>query len=318
MATIIIKPFIRKESDSIGLSEIGLNAFPGTVSSFPVPIKNKKFLTGLDENAFYLAKLSEKEREKEITRIRKTCEEYSQKYKEFNLCNCSAEGPEKNEFYDKLSIDLFASNTYFDTSNPIDMIKLSILKHYAMYDPRSIIAINLKEATNSNKDYKYYIANEELDIEETVSKKREINKAISTWDTIASKDKTKMLLIIKYLLPANKSYNVESDNRLYKRGDDFINGIADGVKAKDGDDNYNKFMTVVKIPNEELVSKIVIKYAIYLNVIRQNRDKEYVYLKTGQTLGRNGEEVYGFLSNPKNIEIYGDIKSDVEKEIKIY
>ena len=60
MATLIIKPFLQKENDSIGLSEYGFAAFPGSKTYIEVPALYGKYLTGFDADAFYLDKLDER------------------------------------------------------------------------------------------------------------------------------------------------------------------------------------------------------------------------------------------------------------------
>jgi len=180
-----------------------------------------------------------------------------------------------------------------------------------------LVAPDLRTAMESNRDYKFYIADTEADVEQEVSKKKELNKAISVLDELSANDKTKFLLVIKYLLPTNKSYHKESDNRLYKRADDYINGVVDGEKVKGGDQFYKNFLKACTTDRDELLKKVVVKYAIYLNVIRANREKDFIYVKTGQDLGKTPDDIYKYFSNPKNVELYEDVLRDVESEVKL-
>lgn len=81
---------------------------------------------------------------------------------------------------------------------------------------------------------------------------------------------------------------------------------------------YKHFIKASSLDRDELIKKVVIKYAIYLNIIRVNRDKEFAYVKNGQLLGKTPEEVYQFLSIAKNADTYKAIYDDVDNEIKVY
>lgn len=314
MATILIKPVVDPEKDSIGLSKLGLNSYPGTGKISQVPLKHGRFLTGYDVNAFYISSLPEKERKKEIDRINSECERMNALYPHYNICDCSITNP----FYSEMLIEIKPDLTFFDTNNIIDAVKLSIIETNAKYNMSSIIAISYQEVLESNRDYKYYIANEERDVEAQVSKRREINKAISTLDNLEANDKTKLLLVTKYLFRPNKSYNTESTMKIYKKCDDYIHGTIDGEKTKASDETYKNFVKVAGMSNEELIAKVLVKYAIYLNIIRLSKEKQYIFLKTGQELGNKPEDIYNYIISPKNRDTYDELLAEVEKEIKIY
>lgn len=322
MAVLLIKPYVNKEQDSIGLSALGINSFPGTKKIIEIPEKHGKYLTGYDVNAYYLDALDEKEKEKEINRIKEQLEFFSNRYSSFRVDDVkitkTKEGDvEANEFYKNMLLEIGAETTILNTANPIDLVKINIIKTNARYNTDFLIAPDLRTAMESNRDYKFYIADTEADVEQEVSKRRELNKAISVLDELSSNDKTKFLLVVKYLLPTNKSYHKESDNRLYKRADDYINGIVDGEQVKNGDQFYKNFLKACNTERDELLKKVLVKYAIYLNVIRANKEKDFIYVKTGQDVGKSPDDIYKYLSNPKNTETYEDVLRDVEAEVKL-
>ena len=80
MAVLIVNPFLQKENDSIGLSEYGFQAFPGSKTYLEVPVIYGKYLTGFDVDAFYLDKLDEKAKDKEIKAIKKKVDELNKKF----------------------------------------------------------------------------------------------------------------------------------------------------------------------------------------------------------------------------------------------
>lgn len=313
MATVTVKPYVDREEDKIGLAGLGMNSFPGTKKIFQVPVKSGRFLTGFDEKAAYLSLLDPKEKEKEIKRIKADCKTFAELYPHLPICDCSL----TNDYYRNMLIELSAANNYFDTNSLEDQIKLSIIKTGAKWAKDSFVATNFEEAATSNKDYMYYISDPELDIETEVSLNKKRNKAIGALDQIEDKS-SEMLLLAKYLFKPSKALNPLTKNGLYKKLDDFIKGIVDGEPSKEGKNNHEIFIKATKIPKEELITKVVIKYAIYQGVIRQRADKEFIYTKTGNELGKTPEDVYLFLSNIANTDLFTKIKEDVDSELKIY
>lgn len=323
MATMIIKPYVDKEKDTIGLSELGMNSFPKTSTITEVPVIYGKYLTGFDKNAFYLDRLDEKTKAKEIKAIEQKVKDFDLKYPYFKVSDVlverTADGSLKaNSFYRDMLIELKAEMTILNSENPEDQVKMEIIKVNAKHNPDFDVAPDLVTARESNKSYKYYISNSDVDVEHEVTKKKEVNKAITLLDTISSDDKERFLLVVKYLLPANKGINVESDMRLYKRADDYINGIIDGEKAKGGEYFYKNFIKACETDRDELFNKVLIKYAIMTNVIRFNgKTKDFEYAETHQELGKTPEDIYRYLTTPKNMSLLDEIKSAVQREVKI-
>lgn len=313
MAVVTVKPYVDKEINPIGLAGLGYNSFPGTKKIFQVPIKNGRFLTGYDEKAPYLSSLDVKEREKEVKRIREECKEFKDLYPHMDICNCAAD----NEFYQNLTIELSAGNNYFDTNSIHDRVKINIIKAGANYSGDSLVASDFEEAATSNKDYMYFVSDAELDIETEVGLSKKRNKAVAMLDTIEDKT-SEMLLVAKYLLKPNKALNALTANGLYQKLDDFIKGKVDGETSKESKNNHEVFVKALKLDKQERIAKVVIKYGIYLNVIRQRADKEFIYAKTGNELGKTPEAIFLFLTNLKNADLFAEIKQDVDSELKIH
>lgn len=323
MATMIIKPYIDRDKDTIGLSELNLNSFPRTSTTTEVPIVYGKYLTGFDPNVFYLDKLDEKTKEKEKKAIQAKIKDFNSKYPYFKVDEVVVERKPDgtlvaNPFYRDMLLEIKAEMTVLNSDDPEDQVKMEIIKTNAKYNPDFDIAPDLATARESNKNYKFYISNADRDVDQEVTKKKEMNKAISLLDDLSENDKDRFLLILKYLLPANKGLNSESSNRLYKRADDYINGIVDGEKVKNGDLFYKNFIKTTEIDREELFAKVLIKYAIMTNVIRNNsKTKEFEYTKTHQDLGKTPEDIYRYITSPKNMDLFNEIKNEVQQETKI-
>ncbi|MCA9495454.1 MAG: hypothetical protein KC589_00795 [Nanoarchaeota archaeon] len=327
MATFKVKPFLSAEKDTIGLKEYGLKAFPGTKTIIEVPIIYDKYLTGFDPDAFYLEQMGEKEKKKEQDNIKAKVKEFDRKYPSFRVGDVAIQNIllpngsyeyRSNPFYANMVLELNSDLTILNTEDPESLVKIDIIKTNAKYNPHFDIAPDLRTAQESNRNYKYYIDNAETDIEHEVSAKKIINKAIGILDDLSANNKEKFILVVKFLLPTNKSYNFETENRLYKRADDYINGIIEGEKVKGGETFYNNFIQASEMEIDELYTKVVIKYAILTNIIRLNtKSKEFEYSKTLQEMGKTPEEVYRFLTNPKNLEVKKEITIDTKSEIRI-
>lgn len=313
MATITVKPYVDKTViDGVGLVGLGISSFPKTKKSFQVPIKNGRYLTGFDEKASYLFSLDEKEKAKEIKKIKEKCKELDNLYPHMKICDCSTE----NELYSKMIIELGAENNYFDSKNILDEIKISIIRTGAKYSGDSYVAASFEEADNSNKDYFYFLSDPELDIVSEVKSKKKRNNAFNALSNIED-NISDLKLYTKYLLRPSKGLNTLSSDGLYNKLDDFINGIVDGETSKNFKENYDVFTKTLKMDKTEILTKVVIKYGLYLNIIRQRADKEHVFVKTGNELGKTPNEVYDFLTNIKNLEIYEQIKQEVNMEVPL-
>ena len=324
MATMIIKPYVDKDKDTIGLSDLGMNSFPRTSTTTEVPILYGKYLSGFDKNAFYLDLIQdEKQKAKEIKTIEQKVKDFNAKYPHFKvddvIVNKSPDGSLiANSFYLEMLIELKAEMTILNSDSPEDQVKMEIIKTNAKYNPAFDVAPDLVTARESNKSYKFYISNTEVDVENEVIKKKELNKAITLLDTISSDDKERFLLVVKHLLPANKGLSTESDMRLYKRADDYINGIIDGEKAKGGETFYRNFIKVCEMDRDVLYNKVLIKYAIMTNIIRFNsKTKDYEYATTNQELGKTPEDIFNYLTQPKNMSILKEIDGEVKRGVKI-
>jgi len=313
MATITVKPYVDKsEDDGIGLVGLGLNSFPGTKKIFQVPIKNGRYLTGFDEHASYLSTLDEKEKAKEIKKIKEKCKELDSLYKHLAICDCSLE----NDFYRKMNIELSSDNNYYDTNNILDEVKVSIIRTGAKYSGDSYIAASFEEASTSNKDYFYYLSDPELDIISEVSNKKKRNNAYKALGTIEDSI-SDLRLYSKFLLRPSKGLNSLNSDGLYAKLDDFINGVVDGQTSGDFKENHEVFTKTLKKDKQEILARVVIKYALYLNIIRQRADKEFTFVKTGNELGKTPTEMYDYLTNLKNSELYEQIKKEVNAEMAI-
>ena len=324
MATMIIKPYVDKEKDTIGLSDLGLNSFPRTSTTTEVPIIYGKYLTGFDKNAFYLDFIQdEKLKAKEIKTIEQKVKDFNAKYPHFRVDDVVVErlpdgSVKANPFYMEMLIELKAEMTILNSDNPEHQVMMEIIKVNAKYNPSFDVAPDLTAARESNRSYKFYISNTERDVENEVIKKKELNKAITLFDTISADDKERFLLVVKHLLPANKGLSTESDMRLYKRADDYINGIIDGEKAKGGETFYRNFIKVCEMDRDVLYNKVLIKYAIMTNIIRFNsKTKDFEYATTSQELGKTPEDIFNYLTQPKNMSILKEIDGEVKREVKI-
>ena len=324
MATMIIKPYVDKEKDIIGLSDLGMNSFPRTSTTTEVPILYGKYLSGFDKNAFYLDLIQdEKQKAKEIKTIEQKVKDFNAKYPYFKVDDVIVnKSPDcsliANSFYLEMLIELKAEMTILNSDSPEDQVKMEIIKTNAKYNPAFDVAPDLVTARESNKSYKFYISNTEVDVENEVIKKKELNKAITLLDTISAEDKERFLLVVKHLLPANKGISIESDMRLYKRADDYINGMIDGQKVKGGETFYRNFIKVCDMDRDELYNKVLIKYAIMTNIIRFNsKTKDYEYAATNQELGKTPEDIFNYLTQSKNMSILREIDGEVKKEVKI-
>lgn len=312
MRTVTIKPFVNDETDHIGLNKIGLNSFPQTKKVFPIPIKNRRYLTGLDVNAEYLSLLPEDIRKEKIKEIEKECKQLDKLYPHLKLCDCS----ESNEYYQSIEISIGAENTYLNLDSIDDYIRYKTIKVLAETRSKdSIVALSLRDVVKNGMRDRFYIADESLDAEEEVRVIREQNKAIRLLDEMFTDNKNLMNVMLKYFMPADRHINKLSESIKYSK----LNGIIKGDnKGENVEPRYQEFIIAANKPIQELEYDVVLKYALDLLLVKKNSGTgKYYIASNGIEIGKSQREMLDFLKAGKNFDEYVALRDAVDEQIKI-
>jgi hypothetical protein len=309
MSVIVIRQYINGErKDTFGLEKYGMSKWEGSKTILAVPYRNGRWITGLDEESTEIAKISDpKKREatkKEVINYRKELE----KNLGVDLSNAN------DEYWSAKLIRIESAVMSLDTKDPEQAVTASIIK--ANWDnPRYQIARNYEEAVSPSlpsMDYKFYISEEEKDSNAKVSRKIEIANAKAILMDLFNKNPDKLLKVAKYILANSYNFKPSSPKTmLFDKLDQYIDGEfeKDNKKATPG-----KFTEVANLHAEDLNTAVLVKDAMYYNVIRLNpKDKQYYCVVTNTELGRNVTEITASLMNPKFSEDYLKIQEEVEK-----
>lgn len=287
---VVIKQIPTQSSALFGLNKYNRSKMPGVLDSFPATLgPDGRYITGIDENAYEIQLIQDKEERAKISTERKELREFLEKFTGKDLTASSS-------FWDTFRVQI-ASNQEptLNRVNPMDVISYHILISNGYAAPDKVSA-----AEPEYLNCRYYCHVEERAESEDVStfKKRDIARAELVK---LSENQDHLLLVLDYLSCRVKKGMKE--DTLYRIASEYIND-------KDSE-NIKRFSKAAKLDAEELQYKIVIDKAIKRKIIKRNGE----YFQRGQvTLGRTPTEVYANLKKPDNAGEFFSIQEELESE----
>ena len=271
MSVVQIKQIPDDYAESIGLAKYGRSRMPGCVDRFMAREGlDGRRITGLDEEQKGLTP----EQAEKVKELRVSLEkQINQDLTPFS------------KFWDTFMVSIYSDTTKtFDTTNPMDMIALRMLKANGYIVPS-------KEHIDDPRyiNAQYYAFTQESENQEEISAHKKRDKAKSILLDI-SDNKEKMLLYGQYL-EGIKYHPKLTEPTLYK----MLRAYIDDKDLK----NTSNFLAVVNRPIEELQQKIIVDKAIKQRLIQKtNIGKKHVYQYGQVTLGNTLDDVYKNLSTP--------------------
>lgn len=216
-----------------GLSQKGMTRIPGTgVFKYPYKELDGKYRTGLDPNASYIKRISDKtERELEIERVTKLRKKLEEELGDVDL------GPRSSFWNYGLStstedelhvqpVKLIDGDNLFDLSNPQQEIAFSWLRVH----PTVASSYQAWERGEYPADTQFYVADAEIETAILYKKKQLINKAIIKFDDMTPERKKKVGRLLGLPISENSTeefvYN-QVDNLLKQT--EFKNGKYQGL-----------------------------------------------------------------------------------------
>ena len=230
--SIAIRVFFDQTDENMGLENYAMSLFEGVVHQEELTCLElngiKRYVTGLNEFAPEVKKLSTDKRNAKIREIRKAVVQL-----EADLAAniIDPEDPQfwnkvkllrhdNHEFWSKINLRVGNEPLFLDpSSDPYDLIKLYAIEAGGF----SIIAPNLRAAKGGN--YKFYLDK----LETTVSTRTEIsklrNRALSELSTMYDSNNVKLFYVAKIVDANSSQYNKSiSHDVIYENMDSFIHG----------------------------------------------------------------------------------------------
>jgi hypothetical protein len=184
-----------------------------------------------------------------------------------------------------------------DTKNMDHKFLLHILK---VNNGMGIVATNDTAIDDSAVNtFKFQLTDEGQDLNSRVALKETKLAAYSKLAEMYDTKGPRILTIAKYLFPLSSGIG-ENKTLAFDKLEDFISKQA----------GAEKFLEVLRMDADKLRITVIVKEAMYRNIIRRDSDGWYVLHASNTKLGRNEEEIVVYCSDPKNIDIVGNGKKD--------
>lgn len=317
---IAIRPFFDPNRDNMGLQKYGLSLFDGAFHEEPLACLEqngiRRYLTGLNEYAPELSRLTEDEKEARIKQIRVAVASLeaslvSNKLKvedEDFWGKVKLIRPDNHEFWDQIKIRCGNDPVFLEPENdPYDLIKLYAIEAGGF----CIVAKSLDEAKKMAVPPKFYLDKLEQTASSVTEVKKLRNKAAAELETMFNKNQNKLFYVAKALDPDSAQYKKSTPNDIiYDNMDKYISGeLVDKDKRR----TAGKFLETVALDMETLKLKALAKDASHFKFIATKPDGFIYHMKTSSLLGKNLADVVEYLKNPLHEDILLDITTNVEK-----
>lgn len=285
------------------LSQYNLTRFPSTIHRYmPHRELDGSFRTGLDPNAGYIKRMSQKDQEMEIERVTSLLEKAKSFFGDIDLGS-------RSDYYSKLTdfkmgtpercpiTKLIDGDNIFDIDTPVGLIQFAYLRVHPEIAP-SMEAINSGNYTRAT----YFINDDEVEDTSAFKKKVVINKAIGLLNT-ASNDKRK-----KIGRQIGLGFTDEStEANVYNRLDDFIQASS---KAKSGG-NAELFIKYYEMADDNLAIRDVVTQSLMYGALRKNKSGEV--LRGKNIIASDLESAIAYYTNVD----HDDELTALQEELKI-
>jgi len=247
------------------LARYGLSRAPGTSRTF-TPFKDKtgRYRTGLELDSPYMLKLKQVSPEEYASEVKTRT---ATKERLEAAIQCPGCLDPHSDFYNYASnrekkitpVKLGNSDYYFDLSDPYAEINWHWMKNYPLIAP-SLEAYHRGEVP---AEAQYYVADQEAETKVVFAKKKEVNKAIATFEGLDSKVKLQVARLMG--LPVSES---TPDEEVYNIVDTALREVEfKGGKFK-GSSTIRLFNEIVNLSPERRKVKDIVEQAIDKNIYR--------------------------------------------------
>ena len=246
--TIAIRPFFDPSKQNMGLEQYGMALHEGVWHEESLACLEingvKRYVTGLNEFAPDVKRLSPGEREVKVKEIRQVVAQLEAELaanvidpedKDF-WNKVTLLKPDNDKFWSRISLRCGNDPVYLDPSkDPYDLIKLYAINAGGF----SIVAKSLKDAKKSVNPPKFYLDQ----LEETISERTQYtklkNKALVELQKLYDTDTTKLMYVAKSVDVDSIQYTKSTPNDImYENMDAFINGEGTESNKKRAAQNF--------------------------------------------------------------------------------
>ena len=316
---IVIRPYFDATSENMGLENYGISLFDGVKHQEQLACLEingiNRYLTGLNEFAPEIKKLSKEIREAKVKQIRVTVADLEAELAS-NIINPEDKDfwnqvtllkPDNHEFWNKIELSVGNEPTHINTNDPYDRIKLAAIEAGGF----SLVAKSYEDAKSKPRPPKFYLDKEEETVSTRTEYKKMRNKALAELQKLFDKNSTKLFYVAKVVDATSTQYKKSTSlDILYENMDTYIHG--DGAESN-VERAVTGFLDVVNSDMESLKIRSIVKDSSFFKYISHKSDGHIYHTKKNALMGRNVSDVVEFLKNPLNEDILDDLTKECEK-----
>ncbi len=321
MSKIAIRPYF-SDKPNLGLEKYKQVVFQGVGHKLCIWAKedvagssNVRFITGLNEFAPELSKLSSEEKEAKIKQIRTTVtflegalasNQVDPKDKKF-WDNVKMIRPDNNAFWNSIQIIPSNNDIFLDPTEPEDIIKIAAIEAGGFPE----IAPSLEAAKTGQKVVKFYLDKFDETVvtstKQTMIDARADAELINLFDT----NLNKLNYICKAIDVNSTQYKKSTPPAvLFGNMNTYIRGKMEGTNRKEC---AQHFLEISKLDMETLKLRALVKDASFYRFLTVKNGQIYEGSNSDTPLGYNVTEVVEFLKNPLNEGVLKRLLAKVEK-----
>ena len=230
---IVIRPYFDATSENMGLENYGISLFDGVKHQEQLACLEingiNRYLTGLNEFAPEIKKLSKEIREAKVKQIRVTVADLEAELAS-NIIDPEDKDfwnqvtllkPDNHEFWNKIELSVGNEPTHINTNDPYDRIKLCAIEAGGF----SLVAKSYEDAKSKPRPPKFYLDKEEQTVTAKTEYKKLRNRALAELQKLFDKNSTKLMYIAKVVDGTSIQYKKNTPNDvIYDNMDRHITG----------------------------------------------------------------------------------------------
>ena len=315
---IVIRPYFDARSENMGLENYGISLFDGVKHQEQLACLEingiNRYLTGLNEFAPEIKKLSKEAREAKVKQIRATVADLEAELAS-NIIDPEDKDfwnkvkllkPDNHEFWNKIELKCGNDLTHININDPYDRIKLCAIEAGGF----SLVAKSYEDAKSKPRPPKFYLDKEEETVSTRTEYKKMRNKALAELQKLFDKNSTKLFYVAKVVDATSTQYKKSTSlDILYENMDTYIHG--DGAESN-VERAVTGFLDVVNSDMESLKIRSIVKDSSFFKYITHKSDGHIYHTKKNALMGRNVSDVVEFLKNPLNEDILDDLTKSCE------
>lgn len=322
---VSIRPYVNPTVENMGLEKYDMALHQGaTHKEFITCLEeygNRRHLTGLDEFAPEIEKITDVTKRKSVIRQIRSNVAYIEKVLAANVLNIEEKDPKKfwedvkivrrdnYTLWDEIFLEVGNDPVFLDPKAPYDLIKICAIEAGGFTE----IAKSLEDARGGSVNYKFYLDKQEETSAARTQFKKSKNKALAVLEDLFNSEPKKLWWIAKNIDGNSVQYKNNTPNDVtYDNMDSFINGLTfekSVIKASE------LFVSYANMDLEHLRVRGLVRDAIFFKYILHKPDGNLYYNRTSALLGKNVSDCVEYYKNPGNAGLWEALLADVDKHL---